>query len=82
MQAFSFENASFFQPAPFLFRRGAGLKFFTELFSTLFLSLQRTDFSSDDLEEATLYRLYCEPTRGSMTENQKEALRTPGIWPL
>ena len=40
------------------------------------------DFVQDNLEEATLYRLYCEPTRGRIARNQKEALRTPGISPL
>ena len=40
------------------------------------------DFVQDNLEEATLYRLYCEPTRGRIARNQKEAFRTPGISPL
>lgn len=39
----------------------------------------RADFSRDALEEATLYLQHSEPTRGGVAENQKLALRTPGI---
>jgi hypothetical protein len=61
-----------------LFRHGAGLILFQCLLQPISW-LQRADFSQDDLEEATLVRLYCEPMRGSIAENQKLALRTPGI---